>query len=903
MATWNGRAILHHKPKLRTSKKHLVDDLSLTCSVLAFQELHGTKEKFELAFARLHQKFFVFTSFTDRLDTQGLPKQDETGVALAFQKFGASSSNCFSQKSFAAGRVLRVAACCGLQESMYWCVHNHGLSAGQLVEIAHVLESDVCRARENPQRVTVCVLGDFNYLCSGEYQRSLEHPNDSRSGSHSLPAPRACQARWEHILRDLTEMSQPLDTHFSLANCLCSRIDRIYTSIPPWLLIQISIASYVYKDPKTMYDMHLSDHSPLKVTFSTRAPMPWEQRPVSRHVVADPRYAQYLQKLVLVSNLDSLAVPLRLQHFKVLMRESARLVRDERSIHSTTDPVAQSSLFGTMARAVWNNDTKVASILIAKHGAAREHLQILDGTVTVKDPPNFQHAFCHARLLAAECKKAWKDRSISEPDAPSAIRRRANARGAAQDRLKKLWSPFHKKLRIAGIRIGNGTVRSTSGMIEAQARHWGPVFNEQPFDEIDADRFLSNYSPRFDFTGIPPPSSSSFRVFLSHARHSAPGVDGLPYAAWRYTGDDACNLLFEASLWLCTGRSLCIDFNDVLHYFAAKGDEDLDHVEILRTPGESRPLGLKNTDNKSIGACTNHSMKRAIGSGANRLQNGFIYQRNFLDNIVQLDTAARVYSMSSSSLLPIVALFDYGAAFPSVIHRWLFLILRRIGLPLGAINIGVLMYSMVMGFGRGDQGITVFLFMILSGVLQGCPLSGSFFVLCLDPFLQAFDCVIVQPQLGVTGACADDIGASLSSINLLSTMFPIFETAHALAGLCLKVAKCVIVPLSGNFSDALRDLVAKWLLEHLPAWADFQVVEAGKYLGAYVGPAAGKKLWTNPSNKWATRAHAIGSASMPLSLSASLYNTRALPTLGYIAQFSLLPEHVLRQERFILAKI
>ena len=63
-----------------------------------------------LNYLRLHQNLYLFTSFTERLDAKGQPKQDEAGVALALAKCGTSSAECFSQRVFAPGRVLRVAA-------------------------------------------------------------------------------------------------------------------------------------------------------------------------------------------------------------------------------------------------------------------------------------------------------------------------------------------------------------------------------------------------------------------------------------------------------------------------------------------------------------------------------------------------------------------------------------------------------------------------------------------------------------------------------------------------------------------------------------------------------------------------------------------------------------------------
>ena len=56
------------------------------------------------------------------------------------------------------------------------------------------------------------------------------------------------------------------------------------------------------------------------------------------------------------------------------------------------------------------------------------------------------------------------------------------------------------------------------------------------------------------------------------------------------------------------------------------------------------------------------------------------------------------------------------------------------------------------------------LFQVVAGVLQGCPASGSLFVLCLDPLLRA---AVQLEQFGqgleVT-ACADDVGVSVSKV-------------------------------------------------------------------------------------------------------------------------------------------
>ena len=149
--------------------------------------------------------------------------------------------------------------------------------------------------------------------------------------------------------------------------------------------------------------------------------LPAEQRTISRHVVADPLYVEYLQKLVNVSNLASLSVPLGLQHYKLLMREAARLLRDEHSLGFKSNPVALSSMYGARVLSVWHNDTRVASLLIERRNVAQRHLCVASGFVTVVNAAQFQLDFQLARQRAVESE----DFAISQPDAPSSRRRPA----------------------------------------------------------------------------------------------------------------------------------------------------------------------------------------------------------------------------------------------------------------------------------------------------------------------------------------------------------------------------------------------------------------------------------------------------------------------------------------------
>jgi len=111
-------------------------------------------------------------------------------------------------------------------------------------------------------------------------------------------------------------------------------------------------------------------------------------------------------------------------------------------------------------------------------------------------------------------------------------------------------------------------------------------------------------------------------------------------------------------------------------------------------------------------------------------------------------------------------------------------------------------YSMVAAFGRAAGSASKFLFWVLNGVLQGCPLASAFFALAVDPLLVRFKSAIENTGLGRIRACADDIGAAFRSIESLIVMFHIFQFADRLAGLGLKFGTCCIVPLHATCDDA-----------------------------------------------------------------------------------------------------
>ena len=154
-------------------------------------------------------------------------------------------------------------------------------------------------------------------------------------------------------------------------------------------------------------------------------------------------------------------------------------------------------------------------------------------------------------------------------------------------------------------------------------------------------------------------------------------------------------------------------------------------------------------------------------------------------------------------------------------------------MPDGLVNFIQGIYFIALAVGR-VQADVVILFLIQSGVIQGCPLASFCFVVAFDPFLNLFDLTIEQKGLGIVRACADDVGCSLSSIDILPKVTTIFKFAKVLAGLHIKFIKSAIVPVT-KWSATLASEIDMWIHAKLTGWVNINIASSAKYLGTYLG--------------------------------------------------------------------
>ena len=259
--------------------------------------------------------------------------------------------------------------------------------------------------------------------------------------------------------------------------------------------------------------------------------------------------------------------------------------------------------------------------------------------------------------------------------------------------------------------------------------------------------------------------------------------------------------------------------------------------------------------------------------------------------------------MSCTSVaLPCLVLWDFAAAFASMIHEWIFAILYIRNIPESYVNVVRGIYFMNATYISMTVAVEFFCW-ICSGVLHGCPLSGTLFALAVDPVLHMLEAQLDSGKLGVMRACADDIGAALASASVMQKLYPVFRLAKLATGLTLNVKKCIVIPTYCRCTLSTVAVWRDWFSIHLPEWRGFKICGTAKYLGMYVGPSAGTMMWIAQTQKWMACTRAVFDQGASAAISAQLYNSRCLTVLAYVAQFCPPTAQMCTKEHWCLAKM
>jgi hypothetical protein len=297
-------------------------------------------------------------------------------------------------------------------------------------------------------------------------------------------------------------------------------------------------------------------------------------------------------------------------------------------------------------------------------------------------------------------------------------------------------------------------------------------------------------------------------------------------------------------------------------------------------PGEVRPLSIMNTDNRLMANAVRLRVEPLLDTLVSPMQRGFLPGRSLIHNVVEVDTAMRMVSLTAEA--PGALFFDFAAAFPSLAHDYLHAVLAHLGLPLSFRYFVDALYA-----GNGCHisagGETHSGFSIRAGIRQGCPLSPLLFAVVLDPFLRLLKKLVPEATLA---AYADDLALVTQDLaGSVRVVAPAFATFAAVSGLALNLAKTVVIPLGEATPAHVR---ARFADTH-PGWGAAAYQHWAEYLGFTLGPDGMHRGWSKTLTKYKERAALWKQIALGLFFTATAYNVYIGSLLGFVLQLETLP--------------
>lgn len=320
--------------------------------------------------------------------------------------------------------------------------------------------------------------------------------------------------------------------------------------------------------------------------------------------------------------------------------------------------------------------------------------------------------------------------------------------------IEKLDMPeTHKRARTTRMRRHHDTIRATNRQIEAGRlytddetpcrsraevgraleEYWSPVFEARASDADAASRFL----PYAVDLGLDPGRRwprGGLREVVASASDSSPGLDGIGDSFWESDPEVALSVIDDLAELTQDGVALLGTMRCSHTVFIPKASL-APAGEISRaTAALQRPLTLINTSEKLVALTVSRELAPAAARAIAGPQCGFVQGRRIEDDIIGLDGCLTAYSIDYTSRV-VALLLDFANTFPSLSHSWLFAVLATVGLLRRLMNIVKVMY-MDICTRLYFAGVPVCRLRMLSGICQGCPLSGTLFAIALDPLIR-----------------------------------------------------------------------------------------------------------------------------------------------------------------------
>ena len=497
---------------------------------------------------------------------------------------------------------------------------------------------------------------------------NLQHPDEPVLNDSDAPdaarSDRATAAYWEHLREGTIELGNEdpsRRTRRGNEYVGFSRIDRAFLAAAELDALALGATLRNWRD---VTDVRVpSDHVPIVVRFRALPQARAVAPRIPDYIARDPAFGRRVVDRF-PRECAALAAPTtlfeRLAMLKEVMHLEARLMVDEYRRQPPTTPAA---VTGRLTR-IWR--LLRAGRVAAAEALARTIPQALAAVARAAIEGDF--SALRDLLRAASTERLGDQQRRLDNDTALPPEKRA-ASQAALRRKARLWAPASKCMHLAAVLMPDGLPLAGIDGASHLHRHWSEAFTAVGTTEAHRLAWLHQSPP--PAAGVVEPQRADVDELLRHPKASAPGPDGVPYAAFAACAPVAAGVLWEVYevLAVSEGSAAPRWFTESYLVLLPKGtsaaDADAHDGAVRRAAKDTRPVQLSNTDSKLIASLANISLAQVAATTCGEHQRGFVTGRIIHDNAVTLQVMGEAFSHLDGAV-PGFVLLDQATAFTSL---------------------------------------------------------------------------------------------------------------------------------------------------------------------------------------------------------------------------------------------
>ena len=709
--------------------------------------------------------------------------------------------------------------------------------------------------------------GDFNFI---------ERAEDSSNPLPLLP-PQLFLDSWHSLLDHLQVAELPSDAHtyYHIAedplsqHSRSSRLDRIF--VPISLLINPSIHpslfsphhssnfSITHRNQPSLRSF--SDHLPIAILYSDCKARKRKTKNIPRWIADSPSFSAFVEKLWTPS---SRRCPFRdLLKFKAVLFKASHLA----------------SLFHT--------HPSTSNLLLSQHLALSNLLHSLpqDGPRIAKlinlnpslgDLVTKREGHWISVGLSEATQELLMDKTPTPSRAPNLLRDMA------------LALPSNRKT-IPSLRAEpeDPPIFDAAGKSKVAKTFWSKTWSARtsPSSRSERDSYLRSFNKLIDLSLCPCPTVVDVERAINKSNDSAPGPDGVPFAAWRAVAPLAAPLLYSALQAMLRGQLPPPGFNLGTLFLIPK--------KLTGVISDTRPISVTNTDNRILASVMASAIMPAVSAFVCPAQRGFLAGKSGDSHVVNINKL--FYDSIRNKTSNLLFLLDTAKAFDSVDHTWIEAVLAKAAFPSWFRNFvkGSLSDVKVAPFFGEDPTDWI---AIERGVKQGCPLSPLLFLVAYDPLLEA----LARNPATHLFAFADDIAIFTDSVSSITPSLLEISKFSILSGLGINKNKSVVIPTG---DPSTWDSTQAQLC-HCP-WPDLTIQASGTHLGIIIGrDVTLDDLWRAPITKAKERIRQCAPLVKCMSVRhrVTFANCFIASLFSYVSLFFVLPTELWKIIKNLVAK-